>query len=107
MIHLGGRGGGGAEQLSGGGKGPPCPPLKNPEYPVYTAVIYCTYMALYIIIYLSLQYLHPHVQTPLFVLHSLYDTWQLEHILQFNCSTLCDCPEEEKEAFYNYKNVSN
>ena len=53
-----------------------------------------------------LQYTFPHIKTPLFVLNSAYDTWQLPNILQFNCKNLSTCPEAEKEAFYNYRNVS-
>jgi hypothetical protein len=51
------------------------------------------------------QYTFPHIKTPLFVLNSAYDTWQLPNILQFNCKNLSTCPEAEKEAFYNYRNV--
>ena len=54
-----------------------------------------------------LQYTFPHIKTPLFVLNSPYDTWQLSNILQLNCTSSDNCPEAEKEAFYNYRNVSH
>ena len=53
-----------------------------------------------------LQYTFPHIKTPLFVLNSPYDTWQLFNVLQLNCKSVDNCPEAEKEAFFNYRNVS-
>ena len=38
-----------------------------------------------------LQYTYPHIRTPIFMLNSAYDTWQLKEIFQIDycCASLC------------------
>lgn len=48
------------------------------------------------------QYTYPHIMTPMFVLNSEYDTWQLANILQLGCLPP-KCNETQMTAFTNWR----
>ena len=48
------------------------------------------------------QYTYPYIKTPVFVLNSEYDTWQLDNILQLGCLPP-HCNETQMKAFTNWR----
>ena len=48
------------------------------------------------------QYTYPYIQTPIFVLNSLYDTWQLGNILQLGCNPP-DCNNTRMLEFFAWR----
>jgi len=53
---------------------------------------------------LSPQYSYPFIKSPIFVLNSQYDTWQLANILQLGCLPP-RCSESQMKFFENFRNV--
>ena len=53
------------------------------------------------------QYFVPHIQTPLFIVNPLYDSWQLHNILKVRCVNHVErCSKEEKAAINRFKKLT-
>ena len=61
----------------------------------------------YICVYpLFLQYTYPYIKTPIFLLNSAYDAWQIENILQLGCVPPA-CTEAQLWELENFGQVHN
>lgn len=53
------------------------------------------------------EYLYPHIQTPLFPVNSLYDTWSIPNILGISCinstGSLAGCSDGDRHTIDEYK----
>ena len=54
--------------------------------------------------HMLMQYSYPFIKSPIFVLNSQYDTWQLANILQLGCLPP-RCSESQMKFFENFRNV--
>lgn len=56
------------------------------------------------------QYTYPHIQTPIFILNSKYDSWQLDNVLDLTCvpwdGTPAQCSPEDVLDFLNFGNAT-
>jgi len=56
------------------------------------------------------QYTYPHIQTPMFILNSKYDSWQVEYVLDITCvpwdGSPSNCNAQDLQAFYNFGNAT-
>jgi len=55
-------------------------------------------------------YTYPHISTPLFILNSKYDSWQLDNVLDLSCipwdGTPSNCSPQNVQAFLDFGNTT-